>query len=80
MKTKIGYFASLEQYKPMDALKQSVRAENVGFDSIWVDNQLPSLVPHERRNRLCMDMDGFGAAGNEARFHLDVHYLSHHPL
>jgi G6PDH family F420-dependent oxidoreductase len=38
MKTKIGYFASLEQYKPMDALKQSVRAENVGFDSIWVDD------------------------------------------
>lgn len=38
MKTKIGYFASIEQYKPMDALKQSVRAENVGFDSIWVDD------------------------------------------
>lgn len=38
MKTKIGYFASIEQYKPMDALKQSVRAENVGFDSVWVDD------------------------------------------
>jgi G6PDH family F420-dependent oxidoreductase len=38
VKTKIGYFASIEQYKPMDALKQSVRAENVGFDSIWVDD------------------------------------------
>jgi G6PDH family F420-dependent oxidoreductase len=38
MKTKIGYFASIEQYTPMDALKQSVRAENAGFDSIWVDD------------------------------------------
>jgi secondary-alcohol dehydrogenase (coenzyme-F420) len=38
VKTKIGYFASIEQYKPMDALKQSVRAENVGFDSVWVDD------------------------------------------
>jgi G6PDH family F420-dependent oxidoreductase len=38
MKTRIGYFASIEQYKPMDALKQAVRAENVGFDSIWVDD------------------------------------------
>ena len=38
METKIGYFASLEQYKPMDALEQSVRAEKVGFDSIWVDD------------------------------------------
>ena len=38
METKIGYFASLEQYKPMDALEQSVRAEKVGFDSIWADD------------------------------------------
>lgn len=38
MATKIGYFASLEQYKPMDALKQAVKAENVGFDSVWVDD------------------------------------------
>jgi G6PDH family F420-dependent oxidoreductase len=38
METKIGYFASIEQYKPMDALEQSVRAEKVGFDSIWVDD------------------------------------------
>ncbi len=38
MKTQIGYFASIEQYKPMDALEQAVRAENVGFDSIWVDD------------------------------------------
>jgi len=38
MKTKIGYFASLEQYKPRDALEQAVRAEKVGFDSIWVDD------------------------------------------
>ncbi|MFA7072930.1 MAG: LLM class flavin-dependent oxidoreductase, partial [Methanoculleus sp.] len=38
MKTQIGYFASIEQYKPMDALEQAVRAEKVGFDSIWVDD------------------------------------------
>jgi G6PDH family F420-dependent oxidoreductase len=38
MKTKIGYFASLEQYKPMDALEQAVRAEKVGFDSVWADD------------------------------------------
>lgn len=38
MKTQIGYFASLEQYKPMDALEQAVRAEKVGFDSIWADD------------------------------------------
>ena len=38
METKIGYFASIEQYKPMDALEQSVRAEKIGFDSIWVDD------------------------------------------
>jgi len=38
METKIGYFASIEQYKPMDALEQSVRAEKVGFESIWVDD------------------------------------------
>ena len=38
MKTQMGYFASIEQYRPMDALEQAVRAENVGFDSIWVDD------------------------------------------
>lgn len=38
MKTQIGYFASLEQYRPMDALEQAVRAEKVGFDSIWADD------------------------------------------
>jgi len=38
METKIGYFASLEQYSPRDALEQTVRAEKVGFDSIWVDD------------------------------------------
>jgi secondary-alcohol dehydrogenase (coenzyme-F420) len=38
METKVGYFASIEQYKPMDALEQSVRAEKIGFDSIWVDD------------------------------------------
>ena len=38
MKTQIGYFASIEQYRPMDALEQAVRAENDGFDSIWVDD------------------------------------------
>nr|AAB19631.1 F420-dependent alcohol dehydrogenase [Methanogenium liminatans, Peptide Partial, 27 aa] [Methanofollis liminatans] len=27
METKVGYFASLEQYKPRDALEQTVRAE-----------------------------------------------------
>jgi DNA-binding XRE family transcriptional regulator len=30
MQTKIGYFASLEQYRPMDALEQAVRAEKIG--------------------------------------------------
>ncbi|WP_342771167.1 MULTISPECIES: TIGR03557 family F420-dependent LLM class oxidoreductase [unclassified Methanoculleus] len=38
MKTQIGYFASLEQYRPTDALEQAIRAEKVGFDSIWVDD------------------------------------------
>jgi len=38
MKTQIGYFASLEQYRPMDALEQTIRAEKVGFDSIWADD------------------------------------------
>ncbi|MDD1723879.1 MAG: LLM class flavin-dependent oxidoreductase, partial [Methanospirillum sp.] len=38
METKVGYFASIEQYKPMDALEQAVRAEKTGFDSIWVDD------------------------------------------
>jgi secondary-alcohol dehydrogenase (coenzyme-F420) len=35
---KIGYFASLEQYTPADALLQAVLAENAGFDSLWVDD------------------------------------------
>lgn len=38
MQTKIGYFASLEQYRPMDALEQAVRAEKIGFDSVWADD------------------------------------------
>jgi len=38
METKVGYFASLEQYKPRDALEQAIRAENVGFDSVWADD------------------------------------------
>ncbi|RPJ52309.1 MAG: TIGR03557 family F420-dependent LLM class oxidoreductase, partial [Methanobacteriota archaeon] len=35
---KFGYFASLEQYSPSDALMQTVEAEQAGADSIWVDD------------------------------------------
>lgn len=38
METKIGYFASLEPYKPGDASIPSVRAENTGFHSIRADD------------------------------------------
>lgn len=38
MKTKVGYFASLEQYSPTEALRQAVKAEQLGFDSVWVDD------------------------------------------
>lgn len=38
METKVGYVTSLEQYTPRNALEQAVRAENVGFDSLWVDD------------------------------------------
>ncbi|MGD0422055.1 MAG: TIGR03557 family F420-dependent LLM class oxidoreductase [Candidatus Bathyarchaeia archaeon] len=39
---KIGYQASLEQYQPDVAFEHAIRAEKVGFDSIWAsDHFLP---------------------------------------
>jgi len=39
---KIGYKASAEQFGPRDLVEYAVRAEEVGFDSVWVsDHFLP---------------------------------------
>ncbi|MDD4255540.1 MAG: TIGR03557 family F420-dependent LLM class oxidoreductase [Methanofollis sp.] len=38
METKIGYGVTLENSTPREALEQTVRAENIGFDSVWVDD------------------------------------------
>lgn len=45
MQCKIGYSPSIERSRPTDALHHAVLAEQLGFDSIWVDDHfLP--VPH----------------------------------
>jgi secondary-alcohol dehydrogenase (coenzyme-F420) len=38
VKTKVGYFASIEQYSPTEALRQAIKADQMGFDSVWVDD------------------------------------------
>jgi len=38
METKLGYFPCIERFQPTEALKHTVEAERIGFDSIWVDD------------------------------------------
>jgi G6PDH family F420-dependent oxidoreductase len=35
---KIGYFLSCEEYGPADLLHQAVRAEQAGFDALWISD------------------------------------------
>jgi G6PDH family F420-dependent oxidoreductase len=48
METKLGYFPCIERFQPMEALKHTVEAERIGFDSIWVDDHFsPSAMMTE---------------------------------
>jgi G6PDH family F420-dependent oxidoreductase len=48
METKLGYFPCIERFEPMEALKHTVEAERIGFDSIWVDDHFsPSAMMTE---------------------------------
>jgi|AGTN01.2.fsa_nt_gi Coenzyme F420-dependent N5,N10-methylene tetrahydromethanopterin reductase and related flavin-dependent oxidoreductases len=38
MEFKVGYSTSIEARRPMDALVDIVRAEKLGFDSLWVED------------------------------------------
>ena len=38
----VGYKASAEQFGPRDLVELGVRAEEVGLDSVWVSDQVPS--------------------------------------
>ena len=45
MQLKVGYSPSIERSRPTDALNHAILAEQMGFDSVWVDDHfLP--VPH----------------------------------
>ena len=43
MKTKIGYFAITDAMTPAGCLQQSVEAEKIGFDSLWVEDHLIAM-------------------------------------
>jgi alkanesulfonate monooxygenase SsuD/methylene tetrahydromethanopterin reductase-like flavin-dependent oxidoreductase (luciferase family) len=36
--TKIGYFLSCEQFGPKGLIDQAKRAENAGFDALWISD------------------------------------------
>lgn len=38
MKTKLGYMVMLEKMNPNECLKYAVKAEDAGFDCVWVDD------------------------------------------
>src|SRR5690349_8526158 len=35
---KIGYFLSCEQYTPSQLIEQAKRAEDAGFDALWISD------------------------------------------
>jgi len=43
MKTKIGYFTITDAWTPNQCLQQSIAAEKVGFDSLWVEDHLIAM-------------------------------------
>ncbi|MGZ4879608.1 MAG: LLM class flavin-dependent oxidoreductase [Halobacteriota archaeon] len=45
MKTKLGYMVLLEKAKPNECLRYAVKAEDMGFDSVWVDDHFFPFAP-----------------------------------
>ncbi|MGZ4951605.1 MAG: LLM class flavin-dependent oxidoreductase [Halobacteriota archaeon] len=45
MKTKLGYMVLLEKAKPNECLNYAVKAEDMGFDSVWVDDHFFPFAP-----------------------------------
>jgi alkanesulfonate monooxygenase SsuD/methylene tetrahydromethanopterin reductase-like flavin-dependent oxidoreductase (luciferase family) len=43
MKTKIGYFSITDTWTPAGCLQQSIAAEKIGFDSLWVEDHLIAM-------------------------------------
>jgi len=43
MKVKIGYFAISDAWTPAGCLQQAVKAERMGFDSLWVEDHLIAM-------------------------------------
>lgn len=36
--SKIGYFLSCEQYRPAELIDQAKRAEDAGFEALWISD------------------------------------------
>ena len=43
MKTKIGYFSIADAWTPAECLQQSIAAEKIGFDTLWVEDHLVAM-------------------------------------
>ena len=43
MKTKIGYFSITDAWTPAKCLQQSIAAEKIGFDTLWVEDHLVAM-------------------------------------
>ncbi|MGB4196792.1 MAG: LLM class flavin-dependent oxidoreductase, partial [Methanoculleus sp.] len=50
MGVKIGYFAVTDAWTPTECLQQAIKAEKMGFDSLWVEDHLIAMPGGRRCN------------------------------
>lgn len=46
---KIGYFLSSEESEPKDLIAQAVKAQEAGFEGLWISDQDAFLAAYRER-------------------------------